>query len=141
MRFAFTMVLVLVVVATGTYMLGYWSMDQVTGFSWRGATPAAGPASTSSARDPTDRLGTQAAQAAHKVGDFVSDAELTAKIKAKMSLDDSVRARTIGVSTTDGAVTLTGTVGSAAEHNQAVRLARDTKGIKRVVDRLTILRP
>jgi osmotically-inducible protein OsmY len=37
-------------------------------------------------------------------------------------------------------VTLAGTVGSAAEHDQAVRLARDTKGIKRVVDRLSVVR-
>ena len=56
-----------------------------------------------------------------------------------MALDDSVRARRIDVSTTDGVVTLAGTVGSAAERVQAVRLARDTKGITQVVDHLKVL--
>ena len=56
-----------------------------------------------------------------------------------MALDDSVHGRTISVSTTDGVVTLTGTVTSAAEHDQAVRLARDTKGVKQVVDRLSVV--
>jgi osmotically-inducible protein OsmY len=135
----FGIVLVLAVVAVGSYMLGYWSLDQVAGTALRSAAPAAGPASTNTAGDRTDRLGTQAGQAARKVGEFASDAELTAKIKAKMALDDGVRAQTIGVATTDGVVTLTGTIGSASEHDRAVRLARDTKGIRQVVDRLTVL--
>lgn len=58
-----------------------------------------------------------------------------------MALDDGVRARTIGVSTTDGVVTLEGTIGSVAEHEQAVRLARDTKGVKQVVDHMKVVLP
>jgi hyperosmotically inducible protein len=58
-----------------------------------------------------------------------------------MALDDSVRARTIDVSTTDGVVTLAGTVRSAAEHDRAVRLARETNGVKQVVDRLNVVLP
>jgi len=139
MRFLFRLILILAIVAAVTYWLGYWSLDQVTGSLSRGA--AAGPASTGTVRDRADRLGAQAGRAAEKVGDFVADAELTAKIKAKMALDDSVRARAIGVSTTDGVVTLAGTVGSAAERDRAVRLAQETKGIKRVVNHLTIVRP
>ena len=88
-----------------------------------------------------DQLDAKAGNAAQKVGEFMSDAELTAKIKAKMALDDSVRARTIDVSTADGVVTLAGAVGSTDEHDQAVQLARDTKGIKRVVDHLEVVRP
>jgi osmotically-inducible protein OsmY len=45
------------------------------------------------------------------------------------------------VSTTDGVVTLLGTIGSTAEHDRVVRLARETKGIKQVVDRLSVLLP
>src|SRR5436190_2096533 len=40
------------------------------------------------------------------------DTTITSKIKAKMMLDDRVEARTIGVTTHDGVVTLTGTVDS-----------------------------
>src|SRR6266487_2506576 len=44
-------------------------------------------------------LGEKAAAAAAKAQETVSEAGLTAKIKAKMALDDSVKARAIGVST------------------------------------------
>ncbi len=142
MRFLFRAVLVLALVAIGTYLFGYWSLDQVTGRSWRvTGTPTPGPASTRSGPDRMAQVDAQAGKAAHAVGEFLSDAELTGKIKSKMALDDRVRARTIEVSTTDGIVTLAGTIGSAAEHDQAVRLARDTKGVKRVVDHLKIVLP
>lgn len=142
MRLLLGTVLVLALVAGGSYMLGYWSLDQVTPGSWRVATsPDAKPAGTSTTRDRMAQVDAQAGKAADKVGEYLSDAELTAKIKSKMALDDSVRARSIGVSTSDGVVTLAGTVGSATEHEQAVRLARDTKGIKRVVDNLKVLVP
>ena len=139
MKFVMVTVLVLVVVAMGTYVLGYWSFNPVTVGSSRNVAPVAGPASTSTARDRMDQLDAQAGKAAQKVSDFVSDAGLTAKIKSKMALDEIVRARTIDVSTTDGVVTLAGTVRSVAERDQALRLARDTKGIKQVVDRLSVL--
>ena len=87
------------------------------------------------------QLDTAAGAAETQVGAFLSDAELTTKIKSKMALDDTVRARTIDVSTTSGVVTLAGTVESATEHDHALRLARDTKGIKQVVDHLTVLQP
>jgi len=135
MRFVFG---ILVLAVVGTYLLGYWSFDRVMAGSWRSSAPAAGPAGTSTAPDRTGQLEAQAGKAAQKVGDFVSDAELTAKIKAKMALDDSVGARTVDVSTSDGVVTLGGTVGSAAERDRALRLARETVGVKQVADRLSV---
>lgn len=140
MRFLFRLAVVLAVVAAATYMLGYWSFDQVRVNSTQAVTPPApGPSSTSAATGRVGEVETQAGRAVTKAGDFLSDAELTTKIRSKMALDDTVRARTIGVSTTGGVVTLTGSVGSAAEHTQAVRLARDTKGVTRVVDQLKVL--
>lgn len=124
MKFLFRTVLVLAIIAVVAYLLGYWSPNRGT----IGRTEKA-----------AGELGGRAAQAAEKMDEFVSDAALTGKIKSKMALDDSVHARTISVSTTDGVVTLTGTVTSAAEHDQAVRLARDTKGVKQVVDRLSVV--
>jgi osmotically-inducible protein OsmY len=55
-----------------------------------------------------------------------------------MTLDDLVQARSIDVTTTDHVVTLKGTVGSKAEHDRAVQLARETAGVTRVVDNLTV---
>jgi hyperosmotically inducible protein len=76
--------------------------------------------------------------AAAKVGETVDEAALTSKIKAKMVLDDSVKARKIDVSTNDSTVTLSGVVGSQAEHDRALALARETDGVTQVIDRLRI---
>jgi osmotically-inducible protein OsmY len=57
-----------------------------------------------------------------------------------MALDELVQARTIDVTTTRGVVTLTGAVRSAAEHDRAVQLARETAGVTQVVDKLTVNR-
>lgn len=140
MRFLFRTFVVLTLVAIGTYVLGYWSFDRVPGHSWR-VTSTPTPGAATPGRNRTAQMEAQAGKAAHTVSEFLSDAELTGKIRSKMALDDSVRAHTIGVSTTDGVVTLEGTISSAAEHDRAVRLARDTKGVKRVVDHLKVVSP
>ena len=44
----------------------------------------------------------------------------------------------IDVDTRDGMVTLTGTVRSQAERDQALRLAHDTPGVKGVEDKLIV---
>jgi osmotically-inducible protein OsmY len=86
-----------------------------------------------------NQLDAQAGRVVEKVDAYVSDAGLSAKIKSKMALDELVGARTIDVSTTSGVVTLEGTVRSLAERDQALRLARDTASVTRVVDRLVVL--
>jgi len=70
----------------------------------------------------------------------VSEAAITTKIKSKMALDDSVKARTIKVETTGTTVTLTGTVRSEEERQRAVRLARETDGITHVIDKLQVFK-
>jgi hyperosmotically inducible protein len=76
--------------------------------------------------------------AAEKMKHELADATLTGKIKAKMALDDSVRSRSIDVSTDGSVVTLSGSVRSAAERQRAVALARETEGVTRVVDHLSV---
>jgi hyperosmotically inducible protein len=85
-------------------------------------------------------MGAKTAEAANKAGEILSDGALTAKIKSKMALDDTVRARTIDVSTSDHIVTMSGTVRSQTEHDRAVQLAKETAGVTRVIDRLTVAR-
>jgi hypothetical protein len=82
----------------------------------------------------------KAGDAASKVGTAVTEGTVTTKIKAKMALDDLVKASTISVETTGSVVTLTGRVGSAAERDRAVRLAQETDGVTKVVDKLQIVR-
>ena len=75
---------------------------------------------------------------ATRVGQSLEEGSLTAKIKAKMVLDDVVKARSISVSTEGTTVTLTGTVHSQAERDRALSLARETDGVTKVIDRLDV---
>ena len=141
MRLVFRVVLILAVVAMGAYLLGYWTPGDALFGRWRSDAPVAGPAGTTDARGRLGKLEEGAGRVAEDVGAFMSDAEITGKIKSKMALDELVRARTIDLSTTGGVVTVAGTVTSAAEHDQAIKLARETAGVTRVEDRLVVAPP
>ena len=132
-------VLIVAILAVAAYLLGFWSPGDVMLGRWRTDAPVAGPVDTGEVRGRLNRLDEGAGRVAEHVGTFMSEAEVSAKIKSKMALDELVRARTIAVSTTDGVVTLDGTVRSVAERDQAIRLARDTAGVSSVVDRLQVV--
>jgi osmotically-inducible protein OsmY len=76
--------------------------------------------------------------AAVKTKDVTADATITSAVKTKLLADTTVGGLKIDVDTKDNVVTLTGTVKSAAEKAEAIRLAKTTTGVKRVVDKLTI---
>ena len=76
--------------------------------------------------------------AVNRAEEAVTEAALTSKIKAKMALDDLVKASDVGVQTEGGVVTLTGTVASKDEQQRAVRIATETKGVTKVVNRLRV---
>lgn len=126
----------IVVVAAAAFFLGWWGGGRATGADHPIGT--GGHVDTSKAQQVGAEVGAKAADAANRASEILSDGALTAKIKSKMALDDTVRARTIDVSTTDHVVTVSGTVRSQAEHDRAVQLARETNGVTRVIDRLTV---
>jgi hyperosmotically inducible protein len=130
--------LILIVVAAGAFFAGWWG----SGHARTAEHPigTAGHADSSRAEQVGAEIGAKTADAANKAGEILSDGALTAKIKSKMALDDSVRARSVDVSTTDHIVTVSGTVRSQAEHDRAVQLARETDGVTRVIDHLTVAR-
>lgn len=134
-RALFVLILVAVV---GVILLNYWPAEWPFGGTRTGPASGAGTISTERARERAAEIGEKAAVATKKIQETVSEAGLTTKIKAKMALDDSVKARAIDVTTNGSTVTLTGTVGSQAERDRAVALARETAGITRVVDSLRI---
>jgi hyperosmotically inducible periplasmic protein len=76
--------------------------------------------------------------AADKAGEKTADASITAAVKTKLLGDPKVGGLKIDVDTKDNVVTLTGTVKTAAEKAEAVRLAKATSGVKSVVDRLIV---
>jgi osmotically-inducible protein OsmY len=76
--------------------------------------------------------------AAEKTGEVVTDAAVTSAVKTKFLAEPGVSGLKIDVDTNDHVVTLTGTVKSKAEAEKAVAIARDTKGVKRVVNHLKV---
>jgi len=67
-----------------------------------------------------------------------SDVGITSAVKAKLAQDDTVKAYQIDVDTSSKVVTLKGTVDTSAAKEQAVALARQTDGVRDVVDQLTV---
>jgi hyperosmotically inducible protein len=138
-RALFRLVLLLVIlVGVGGFLLGWWTYSPNSG-----DTPAVGTSGSDSvdrAREVGAKVGETTAQAANQAKEAVADGTLTAKIKSKMALDDLVKASAIDVDTRDGVVTLSGSVGTAAERQRAVQLARETAGVRTVHDRLEVRR-
>ena len=93
------------------------------------------------AREGAADIGEKAGVAASTVGATLEEAALTTKIKAKMALDDVVKARSIDVTTRGTTVTLSGVVESKAEHDRAMALARETEGVTDVIDNMKMLQP
>jgi hyperosmotically inducible periplasmic protein len=67
-----------------------------------------------------------------------SDPGITTEVKSKLAADDTVKAYQIDVDTKDRIVTLSGTVETAAARDQAVLIARQSDGVRDVVDRLAV---
>jgi osmotically-inducible protein OsmY len=136
MRLIRRVLLLTVVGIGGVAAFHYWSQN---GWSVRQSVSAL---EAQVAKRQAARLASEAAakasEAASKVGDVVSHRALTAKIKSKMVLDDEVKARGIDVDTSGTVVTLTGVVRSPAERDRAVRLARETEGVTKVVNKLRV---
>jgi osmotically-inducible protein OsmY len=133
---------VIVVVACGFLLLGYWAGRRGTDTP-PASTPAIGTSGkidTTRARERGAEIGEKTAVAAEKAQEAIGEAAISAKIMSKMALDDTVKARSIRVSTDHSVVTLSGTVGSTAERDRAIALARETAGVTNVVDHLTVAR-
>jgi osmotically-inducible protein OsmY len=90
------------------------------------------------ARSEGVRIRQTAVMAAGRLDETMKETAITAKIKAKMALDDSVKARAIHVSTHGSTVTLGGTVRSVDEYHRAMDLVHETAGVSRVDDKLMI---
>lgn len=71
-------------------------------------------------------------------GEFVDDAVITTKVKAKFVEDKTVSALNVNVETFKGTVQLSGFANSMVEADRAVQLARETKGVKSVKNDIRI---
>jgi hyperosmotically inducible protein len=137
-RALFKLVLVVVIIAAGAaFFLGYRLADNSVETPVS-AQPSAPAVDTQRAREAGAKVGEAVATGAVQAQQVLNEGSVTAKIKSKMALDDTVKALSIDVDTRGTEVTLSGSVNSTAERDRAMQLARETAGVTHVHDRLRI---
>jgi osmotically-inducible protein OsmY len=127
---------VVIIAAAAAFFLGYKLGDN--GVETPVSATQSSPIDTSKARATGAAIGETVAAGAAKAETALEEGSLTAKIKAKMALDDTVKALTIDVDTNGTVVTLSGSVHSETERAKALQLSRETSGVTSVIDRLVV---
>lgn len=127
---------VVIIAAAAAFFLGYKLGDN--GVQAPVSSTHTPTVDTAKARATGAAIGETVATSAARAEQALGEGSLTAKIKTKMALDDTVKARTIDIDTSGSVVTLSGSVHSEAEHAKALQLARETAGVTSVVDRLIV---
>jgi hyperosmotically inducible protein len=72
------------------------------------------------------------------MGATVSDTAITAKVKAKMMGEHSLKKSDISVMTTNGVITLDGKASSSKAKSEAMRVAKSIEGVKSVDNNLKV---
>ena len=67
-----------------------------------------------------------------------TDAGITTNVKTKLAADDTVKAYQVDVDTRNGVVTLSGAVETTGAKEQAIRIARETNGVRDVIDQIRV---
>ena len=73
-----------------------------------------------------------------KTGEVITDGWITTRVHSRFVGEDLLKGSDINVDTSNHVVTLKGTVMSAAARTKAAAIAKDTEGVHRVVNQLTI---
>ena len=132
-------VVIILLVAAAAFFLGY---------RWSGGTTDVSPAVATTGRiDPVDRdrarqagaaIGEKVAVGASRAEQAIADSTLTAKIKSKIALDDTLRGVRVNVDSHGSDVTLRGSVGTRGQRDRVLQLARETAGVTSVDNQLEI---
>ncbi len=80
----------------------------------------------------------KAREAGNAISDATANARTTAAIKAKLIADSGVSTLSINVDTSDGLVTLSGTVSSHEQIAKALKIAMETDGVNKVISTLQV---
>src|SRR2546428_7043410 len=80
----------------------------------------------------------RAREAGQAIADATADARTTGAIKAKLLADRDLSALSISANTTEGIVTLSGTVSSTENISKAMLLAMETDGVREVISTLQV---
>lgn len=73
-----------------------------------------------------------------KTGEVMTDGWITTRVHARFVNEDLLKGSDISVDTSQHVVTLTGTVVDTAGRIKATSVARQTEGVRRVINRLTV---
>mgnify|MGYP001405838345 CR=1 FL=1 len=73
-----------------------------------------------------------------KTGEVMTDGWITSRVSARFVNEDLLKDSDINVDTEQHVVTLKGTVVTAAGRRKATSVAKDTEGVRRVVNHLSI---
>jgi hyperosmotically inducible periplasmic protein len=147
-RCMFRLAMIGALLAGGAYLFGYRWDDVAEGRLRDAGARASSAASGLAENIDRERIREAGAGIARTVGAQAGRAEtvldaakLTAKIKAKMALDDTIEARRINIDTVGTVVTLRGSVASTTQRQRVLQLARETEGVSSVVDRILVAEP
>lgn len=90
------------------------------------------------ANTSTESAGQKVDSSMSKVGNFMDDSTITAKVKAALVDHESIKSTDISVKTEEKVVTLSGFVESQAQAEEAVKVAKAVKGVSSVSDKLHV---
>jgi osmotically-inducible protein OsmY len=145
LRFLFRMIVIaLLVGGVGYFLLSRWGGEaNVEGRATGSGVGAAaerlgGSVDRERIREAGAELAETVAGGVDQAGAALSEARLTAKIKSKMALDDTLGDSRFDVDTKGTEVTVRGSAGTAAQRDRALQLARETAGVTSVVDRIAM---
>ncbi|AXF77328.1 molecular chaperone OsmY [Erwinia tracheiphila] len=103
-----------------------------------GGYAVADDTATTSTQSIADSAGAKIDSAMKKVGSFMDDSGVTAKVKAALVDNDAIKSSDISVKTHDGVVALSGFVPSQDQAELAVAAAKKVEGVKSVSDKLHV---
>lgn len=101
------------------------------------ARNTAGQAATA-AREASRDAADSTKSAANTVGEKVTDAMITASVKAELAKDSSLSALAINVDTANGRVTMSGSAPTGDARAKATSLAKAVKGVVEVDNKLIV---
>lgn len=103
------------------------------------AQPAQAQQASSGVQQQVDQAKAAITEKAVAAGKAVDDAALTARVKAALIAEPTIKAMAIDVDSKDGVVTLFGTVDNLATRDKATQTAAGVEGVKSVLNNLKII--
>ena len=134
-------VIVVVLAAAAAFFLGYrlsdWT-DHANRTEPLISTSGTTTESADRARQTESKIGDEVAVGAERAKAALEETRLTAKVKSKIALDDTLKGTRVEIHTTGTSVTASGHVATRTQRERVLQLARETQGVTDVVDKIEV---